>query len=1070
MSTHTARSFAPRENGGGFRRKAYAAVLVGALSLFSWGCGNSGNNDFVASGTVTASPSPIIVIPTPTPSPVIPISPTPAPSVQPSTPVTILTTGVPSRITVTQPGIVIENVQFLQTNGQLVPGITNNGVDLPASPSITFQVPFASVTLVKTIRVIYKDASGRIVTAAETTNVTLTPGVPNSDAVSATNPATATLTSVAVNPASATISSPAGTASFTAIATYSVSTLSGPVTSTVNGTSVAFTSSNTSAATVNGAGLVTAVGNGATNVSAQVAPGGTAANVVSTTNATVTVSGQTAPLPSPSPAASASPAVTSNVTIAPASQTLTIGQSSTPLAVNVTANGNTTNQAANSTFSSSNTSVATVTNTGIITAVNVGTAQIGAVVNVNGQLITAVPNATVTVINTASNTLTLNPASATTVVGGRTNITGSVAGNVVPVTLTVSNASVAQVQGQTLVGLAAGTTNFTATTANNLTATGTLTVATGASLTGMVIDAGTAGFTMAEGDQRQFRALAQFTVSGGGTAQSDVTQQAVWTVTAGAAGDTGTVVSFEPATAGNFTALKGTGGTAQIGCIFMDGTRTVVTNQQTLTINKSTPTISINPVGVPLETNNSFIPASGWTRCFQARATYASSGFRRALGGGDSVSWQVLSGNSLFVGAASQATIQGSPIVAAAGEAELQSLKVNVDTAGLSAANFGTAVLNVTYGGAAAPTTAAANDNINVTNYTLVGCTGALAPGLGASDKNAIAGGQSYGRPVTVTGSFKALPSNANFSYPLYTSPTSTNSPMTAGTLSLYLLSTGSNSANGKAFFPQGGTIQGYLGTYNTISASTAQFLTLATSPVGFSQFIQTTTTTGTQGALQIRVQHATYASKNFGTSGANDGNLAGTSGTTNQPASDRDQARTATIAGVTLDVGSTFLFNSTVLGSAQAPGIPANINRDSGLNVRLVAQYATGTLAGVQEDVTNLFGTQFGVSNSASGGATAIAVDFLDNSNTFKLATGATKLASGQPTGQPGVLFVADPITGAPAIGGLTRGQVLITSNATATNGNSITVGAKYPHTGQGINGANGNADKFGTIIVNVP
>jgi len=393
----------------------------------------------------------------------------------------------------------------------------------------------------------------------------------------------------------------------------------------------------------------------------------------------------------------------------------------------------------------------------------------------------------------------------------------------------------------------------------------------------------------------------------------------------------------------------------------------------------------------------------------------------------------------------------------------LQSL-IKANTA-LSAANFGSAILNVTYGGAAAPTTAAANDNLNVTNYTLLGCTGALSPGL-ANDKGAIAGtgGKGYGRAVTVTGSFKAAPSNVNFAYPLYMSNIAASNGLNGGVMSLYLPAFGLKSGGTSFFTGSPASAQGQkLNTYTTGTAATIAFVTAAISPVGFSQFVADTTTVGTQTAIVIRVNHATTTTGQIGN--AADQQLNGSSTTTWLASSDRDQARTATIPGITLDQGSTFLFNSTVVGAATAPGLPANINRSSGLNVRLIAQYSTGTLNGVPEDVTNLFGTQFGVRAASGSSATAICFDFVDNG-------AATIFNLNDTAGFPlrsTAAFVANA-AGAPAVTGLTRGQVLVTSNQTAVANQNLIVGAKYPHTGAGQGGTAGNADKAGTILVNVP
>lgn len=212
------------------------------------------------------------------------------------------------------------------------------------------------------------------------------------------------------------------------------------------GTSVTWSSSNTAAATVNSSGLVTAAGAGSAVVTAT--SGGKSGSV------TVQVAGVSTPV------------AVSTVTLSTSSASLTVGQTATLVATPRDASGNAlTGRVV--TWTSSNSSVASVSSAGVVTAVAAGSATVTAT-SENRSASASVTVTTVAPVAVAS--LVLSPASASVQVGSTTTLTATPrdeAGNTLSgrtIAWSTSNAAVATVSPAGVVsGLAAGTATITAT-------------------------------------------------------------------------------------------------------------------------------------------------------------------------------------------------------------------------------------------------------------------------------------------------------------------------------------------------------------------------------------------------------------------------------------------------------------------------------------------------------------------------------------------------------------------------------------------------------------------------------
>lgn len=263
-------------------------------------------------------------------------------------------------------------------------------------------------------------------------------------------PVTPTVNSVTVSPASVTLD-PNGTQQLTA---------------TVDATpasadkSVTWTSSDPSVATVSESGLVTAVAQGTATITAT-------SNLDNTKSGTcnITVNAPAAPIP-----------VTA-IALNKSTTTIAIGDSET-LTINYTPADANTGKAVN--WTSSNTSVATVDNSGKVIGVTVGTATITATSTTDAS-ITA--SCAVTIQAVAVTGVSINPTSANLQIGGSTDLTYTILpANATDksVSWSSSNTAVATVNDGHVTALTAGTATITVTTTDgNKTATCSVTVTTG---------------------------------------------------------------------------------------------------------------------------------------------------------------------------------------------------------------------------------------------------------------------------------------------------------------------------------------------------------------------------------------------------------------------------------------------------------------------------------------------------------------------------------------------------------------------------------------------------------------
>ena len=273
--------------------------------------------------------------------------------------------------------------------------------------------------------------------------ITLTTG-------SYTGESTPTVNSVTVSPASATLD-PNDTQQLTA---------------TVDATpasadkSVTWTSSDPSVATVSESGLVTAVAQGTATITAT-------SNLDNTKSGTcsVTVNAPAAPIP-----------VTA-IALNKSTTTIAIGDSETLTIIYTPADANTGKAV---TWTSSNTSVATVDNSGKVTGVAVGTATITATSTTDASITVS---CAVTVEAVAVTGVSINPTSANLQIGGSTDLTYTILpANATDksVSWSSSNTSVATVNNGHVSAVAAGTATITVTTTDgNKTATCSVTVTAG---------------------------------------------------------------------------------------------------------------------------------------------------------------------------------------------------------------------------------------------------------------------------------------------------------------------------------------------------------------------------------------------------------------------------------------------------------------------------------------------------------------------------------------------------------------------------------------------------------------
>ena len=264
-------------------------------------------------------------------------------------------------------------------------------------------------------------------------------------------PVTPTVNSVTVSPTSATLD-PNNTQQLTANVDATPASAD---------KSVTWASNNPSVATVSESGLVTAVAQGTATITAT-------SNLDNTKSGTcnITVNAPAAPIPVTAIALNKSTAI------------IGIGDSET-LTINYTPADANTGKAVN--WTSSNTSIATVDNSGKVTGVAVGTATITATSTTDAS-ITA--SCAVTVQAVAVTGVSINPTSANLQIGGSTDLTYTILpANATDksVSWSSSNTAVANVNNNGHVSaVAAGTATITVTTTDgNKTATCSVTVTAG---------------------------------------------------------------------------------------------------------------------------------------------------------------------------------------------------------------------------------------------------------------------------------------------------------------------------------------------------------------------------------------------------------------------------------------------------------------------------------------------------------------------------------------------------------------------------------------------------------------
>ncbi len=257
-----------------------------------------------------------------------------------------------------------------------------------------------------------------------------------------TPPPTPTVQSVSVSPGTATLTAVGGTTTLAAEVRLS--------NGSIGSQSVTWTSSSPSVATVSG-GVVTAVASGTTTISAAVG--------AITGSATVTV---------------AIPSV-QTITVSPSTATLTAAGQTSALAAEVRLSNGAVGTAV-PVWASTNPAVATVSATGVVTAVTSGTTNVTATIGtVSGQAASTVAIPFVQSIVMTPATASIPSLGATTRIVAEVRMSNGTVGTGTPV-WTTSNAAVATVNAGTVTAVSNGTVNITATV-GAVTGTAAVTVA-----------------------------------------------------------------------------------------------------------------------------------------------------------------------------------------------------------------------------------------------------------------------------------------------------------------------------------------------------------------------------------------------------------------------------------------------------------------------------------------------------------------------------------------------------------------------------------------------------------------
>jgi uncharacterized protein YjdB len=271
--------------------------------------------------------------------------------------------------------------------------------------------------------------------SAGTTTISVTSGTVSGSATLVVNPVT--LVSVAINPQSPAVVLGA-TQQFTATGTFSDGSMQDVTSVAIWGSSAAPTAIVSSS--VGSYGLATSSGEGATTISA------TSNSISSSTTLTVTVPGLTLV----------------SIAISPVNASIPVGTTEQFTATGAYSDGSTQNLTSSVTWTSSATSVANVSSTGLATSIAEGASTITAA---SGSV-----SATTTLTVTAALvSISLSPSSTALTIGSTTQFTatgtysdGSTQNITASVTWTSSGSSIAAVVGGLVTGVSDGLANITA--------------------------------------------------------------------------------------------------------------------------------------------------------------------------------------------------------------------------------------------------------------------------------------------------------------------------------------------------------------------------------------------------------------------------------------------------------------------------------------------------------------------------------------------------------------------------------------------------------------------------------
>lgn len=498
-------------------------------------------------------------------------------------------------------------------------------------------------------------------------------GITASASLTITPGSGATLTSIVITPTSSRVV--AGLSQqFTATGTYSDG-------STLNlDSSVTWTTSNPSVATVNSTGLVAGVGAGTATIT------GTVGSLQSQTTVII------------------STASLSSMAISPSGASLPAGTTQQLILTGTFSDGLRQNLNSAATWSSLAPAVATVSSTGLVTAVSPGTAQVSA--SYSGQSApTTVQVTTATLVSVAVFPLSASFAKGTT---QQFTVTGTYSDGTSHdltslATFTSSNPAVVSVSSSGLAtGTGAGATQISVSIDGDTASTQTITV-TPATLVSIAITPSTPIF--ANDTTEQFTAIGTF--SDGST--QNLSSQVVWT-------------SSNPQTAtidNNGLATGGAPGSTQISATFGGVTSTTGTVQITPAVLTE---LSISPTTAQI--------AKGTTQQFTANGTY-SDGTTQNLS--STVTWSSSNGTVVSISASGLAT--GTSV----GSAQI-SAAFNGETASTSSFQVTPATLvSIAFSPANPSVAAGTNAQMTVTGTFSDGSTQNLSSSATYSSSNTVA-------------------------------------------------------------------------------------------------------------------------------------------------------------------------------------------------------------------------------------------------------------------------------------------------------------------------------------------